>query len=119
MNDSIKSSTSTLEKGDTAPHVSDNSQLSVIKNNFILLTPLQQRQFIEVLDRMKDKRKDVYYLVCLNNHLLYQGYSISEALDSNSLVMAELKKDTNTPCEFIGVYPDGSLFDFGYVEGVE
>ena len=31
MNDSIKSSTSTLEKGDTTPHVSDNSQLSDIK----------------------------------------------------------------------------------------
>ena len=64
MNDSTKSSTSMLEKGDTAPHVSDNNQLSTIKprsNESIYYSFKELSAFAEVvLNSLKHKKGMTY-----------------------------------------------------------
>jgi len=91
---------------------------------FEKLSPLRQQQFYELLKLMVEAPNDVYFLVCLNSKLIYQGYSINTASKLNSNCMNKLIKRyeadaTRLSHNFLCVHPDNTVFNFGLDRGVE
>ena len=101
----------------------DISRASFVEK-FEQLKPHQQRQIFKVLELMVAEREDVYFLVCLEGDITYQGYCINTALDFNNKVMDKLiyqheTHQTKLECAFLCVYPDNTVFNFGLGGGVE
>ncbi len=88
------------------------------------LTPKQKQQVYETLKLMLREKQDVYYVICCEKQVVYQGYSIDTAIKQQSDLMDRLiarakSGKSKLSTAFVCIYSDNKTSNLGLDGGFE